>query len=195
MYGKPEWRRKENAGETTIFLAAGAAACLVVGTERNNMKTYKTLNPEQIAAERANIKASQQNRWERVRNCEVEETDCGLSMKAEDHRLDVLEKMEALNAAGGKHAFLVLTDLQGVPVDAFEHQGQYGWRWCVEGKWMPQYGTRDTARRLANLASRGYKWTKIEFPAKVATESAGGWNWWAVLVPAERQERRIIRES
>jgi len=158
----------------------------------NDIRTHRTLTNDQIAAERASITAAQDNRNKRINECQTEESDCFLSIRAENHRLELLEKMEALNAASGLATFSMLTDLQGNPVDAFAASTKFGNRFCVEGQWMPHYGPNSTDRKLANLAAKGYKFTDVQLPAVVATEAGGSYNWWATIVPAQRLNNRIV---
>lgn len=155
---------------------------------------HTRITNEKITAAREQLRVAAENRAHRIAECLVEEIDCVRSINAERTNLDVLDAQEALNAADGQWTFRVLTDLAGREVDAFEAQGQWGWRWCVEGQWMPQYGTRDTARRLANLAARGYRWTEVTLPAVVATEAAG-MHLDVTYLPADRKPRRIIRAA
>lgn len=155
---------------------------------------YTRITNEKITTAREQLRVIAEDRERRIRECLVEELDCFRSIEAERIHVDVLNAQEALNAADGQWTFLVVTDLAGRQVDAFEAQGQWGWRWCVEGQWMPQYGTRDTARRLANLADRGYRWTEVTLPAVVATEAVGH-QVRVTYLPADRKPRRIIRAA
>ena len=130
-------------------------------------KSQKAKLAELKAQQRANAEAAQA-RADRINSCEVEASDCFLSMWANDAMSSKLRlEIELLEVWGGKPEFPGLFDLDGNRVAAKLIDGRYGQCWAIcdeDGKFTGEFVNHvspnpeySTPRRHANLAKKGYK--------------------------------------
>lgn len=121
------------------------------------------------------IHESQRDRAMRIIDCEVEDTDCFLSMKAEEMSLRELEAQRRIIENGGMAEFFAYETLDGTPVDAKWIDTRYGYRLRAN---MPDGSTVWTsATTEKGLAKRGLVEKKVMKPAWTRIGGKGLWNW------------------
>jgi len=112
-------------------------------------------------------------REDRINSCEVESTDCALSMWADSTHTGLLRSQLELAQNDWKRDFLVLYR-NGVRVQGKEVLAKFGYksayRWVINGEWFPSYNRVEdmTPRKLKNFQGHGFSWVKESLPSHVA---------------------------
>ena len=106
-------------------------------------------------------------RESRINACDVEASDCCLSMWASDSMLAKRQCQIDLARNGWKHDFMVLHK-NGKPVSGKVIETKFGFRWLIDGKFYPTYGTQESPRKAANFAKAGFTWVQMTLDAHVA---------------------------
>jgi hypothetical protein len=120
-----------------------------------------------LLAHKAANEKQYQDREARIAACEVEASDCWMSMWANDATRGKLTAQIKLAEQNYEVEFWVLCTLDGKMAKGREVMGTWGWRWNMEGKWMNSYHGPGymTPRQMANLEKKGYKWVKMKLTA------------------------------
>lgn len=142
---------------------------------------------ESIKADLRRMSQSEDDREEKIRNCEMDLEDCSLSMWANDSMMSLRRVQLELAENGWTDEFTVLTDLDGNEVEGarcVSFKGNYGWqtKWVVNhpnGKteWLPYTGHNSmTPRKIKNLEKKGYRTAIARKPAYAVLECSNGVN-------------------
>lgn len=116
--------------------------------------------------------ACKRERAERIANCETDERDCFLSMRAEDNYIDKLEARIRIIKDGGYAWFVEYATLDGQLCDSCLVSTKYGYKLKV---YMPDGEiVFTTARTEKGLAKKGIK--KVMVRRVAWAESRKGWN-------------------
>jgi hypothetical protein len=135
-----------------------------------------------LEADLARNLAEQASRQDRINSCEVEASDCCLSMWAAGATEGKKRCQMDLARNGWKWTFSVLARLDGTVVHGKTWRGKDKFsfkmveKWIIDGEWMPSYDGPGfiTPRCQKNLEKRGFKWITMEVDAHVA-ESFGSY--------------------
>jgi hypothetical protein len=141
---------------------------------------YKKPTLASLEADLARNLKEQADRQSRINSCEVENTDCALSMWAASSTEGKRRCQMDLARNGWKWTFSVLARLDGTVVHGKTWYGKDKFsfkmveKWIIDGKWIPAYHGPDslTPRCAKNLEKRGFKWITMEVDAHVG-ESFG----------------------
>ena len=131
--------------------------------------TYTKPTLATLVAEHDRNLKEQQDRQQRINDCLVEDTDCALSMWSAGVTESKNRCMMDLAKNGWKHTYNVLCK-DGVPVKGRGVSTRFGYRWNIDGKWLPAYHPTDTGRRLSNFNKLGFTWVEMELDSHVAQQ-------------------------
>jgi hypothetical protein len=142
------------------------------------MTHYRTL--DQINADEARLNDEVKRRADKIANCEVENTDCALSMWAADQNARKLSLERELAENNGMAEFTGLFTPNGERVKAKRIDGKFGPCWMfldannkATGKFLPFHDHRHISKRAAtNLRKKGYEvkaeWVKAGIASSCA---------------------------
>jgi hypothetical protein len=136
----------------------------------NNAHTYHKPTLASLDAQLARNAQEASNREDRINACEVEATDCALSMWANGANAGKFNCQLELAKKDWKSDFMVLYR-NGVRVKGkevlvkFAYQSSY--RWCINGEWFPSYNVTAEGRKLKNFQKHGFSWVRETLPAHV----------------------------
>jgi hypothetical protein len=138
-------------------------------------------NIDQINADEARLNDEMKRRAERVANCEVEDTDCAVSMWAADQNSRKLSMERELAENNGKAEFTGLFNLNGERVRAKRIDGKFGPCWMLldandkaTGTFLPFHDHRHIGKRAAtNLRKNGYEVKAEWVKAGIGSTCAG----------------------
>lgn len=142
--------------------------------------------------------AAYEDRERRIADCQVEASDCSLSMWANDSTADKLRKQLELAQNDWKAKFQVLYQ-NGQRVNGrivtFQSRFHHGTdsKWLIDGKFYPKYATYEhlTPRRLANFKKLGFEWREELLPAHLC-QSFGSYVGSPVHAYAMPDDRTVI---
>lgn len=107
------------------------------------------------------------DRQRRINECQVENTDCAVSMWSSGVQADLLNVKLELARNNWKHTFMVLHK-DGKVANGRRVETCFGTRWVIDDKFYPCYGVEETPRRAANFKKAGFSWVSMELDAHAA---------------------------
>lgn len=124
---------------------------------------------DQINAQiEANTRAANE-RAQRINDCVVEDTDCSMSMWANDITASKLRLQKELAEKNWTEDRWVL-HRNGVRVNGKRVETAYGPRWVINNEWFPvYYAHNETPRRQKNFLKHGFTWVKETLPVHIIT--------------------------
>ena len=126
---------------------------------------------EELKAQLDRINEIRRDRAERIANCEVESTDCALSIMADREQADLINAQIEIIENGGTSWFQEYATLDGVLVDGRWVDTRYGYKLVCD---MPDGETVwTTANTEKGLARRGLKKVMVRRTAWAKLASNG----------------------
>ena len=137
---------------------------------KHDAMNYK-VTVEQLEAQLGRILACKRERAERIARCEVEDSDCFLSMRAEDNQIAKIKARISIIKDGGCAWFVEYATLDGTLCDSSWVNTKYGYKLKVN---MPNGEVvLTTAKTKKGLAKKGIKMVNVK---RVAWADSGkGW--------------------
>jgi len=143
-------------------------------------KTYTYAKPTvaQLTERIATRNAIHESREQRINDCQVEFSDCALSMWAGDIALSELNAQLELAKSDYKQTYNVLYR-NGVRVEGkivtFKSGYSYGYvtKWVIDGKFYPCYHSSDEGRKVSNFKKLGFSWVQEELVSHVELRVGG----------------------
>ena len=130
------------------------------------------ITAEEIKRSIERVRENQRSRAERIANCEVEDTDCYMSIMSDRAALDVYERQLEILEDGGYAWFDEYATLDGELVDARWVETRYGVKLVAD---MPNGETVwTTATTDKGLAKRGLRKVRVK---RAAWADFGGGQW------------------